>query len=110
MATKRSPEGNVLFSQAFETDEGVSIVLSDIWRKDSAERIAPFKLKDGEKLQFRIFMDRSILEVFANARQCVTQRTYPSRNDSLGVILFSEGGFVEVESLQAWQMAATNHW
>lgn len=71
---------------------------------------APFELKDGEKLQLRVFLDRSILEVFANARQCVTQRIYPARNDSVGVALFSEGGFVEIESLQAWQMAATNHW
>ena len=73
-------------------------------------QVAPLELKDGEKLRLRIFMDRSILEVFANARQCVTQRIYPARNDSLGVVLFSAGGSVEIESLQAWQMAATNHW
>lgn len=73
-------------------------------------QVVPLELKDGEKLRLRIFMDRSILEVFANARQCVTQRIYPARSDSLGVVLFSVGGPVEIESLQAWQMAATNHW
>ena len=74
------------------------------------EQIAPFQLKKNEKLRLRIFLDRSILEVFANARQCVTQRIYPTREDSTSVVLFSEGGSVEVESLQVWQMAPTNHW
>lgn len=74
------------------------------------EQVAPFELKEGEKLRLRIFLDRSILEVFANGQQCVTQRIYPTRADSLGVVLFSEGGDVEVESLEAWEMAATNPW
>jgi beta-fructofuranosidase len=71
---------------------------------------APFELSPGEKLRLRIFLDRSILEVFANGRQCVTQRIYPTRPDSLGVVLFSEGGDAEVESLEAWEMAPTNPW
>ena len=71
---------------------------------------APFELKNGEKLRLRIFIDRSIIEVFANARQCVTQRIYPSREDSLGVVLFSKGGNAEVERLRVWQMAPSNTW
>ena len=74
------------------------------------EQVAPFELRDGEKLHLRIFIDRSILEVFANGRQCITQRIYPIREDSLGVELFSKGGDIKVESLRAWQMAATNPW
>lgn len=71
---------------------------------------APFELREGEPLRLRVFLDRSILEVFANGRQCVTQRIYPRREDSLGVVLFSEGGGAEVESLQAWDMSPTNAW
>jgi len=71
---------------------------------------APLTLRPAEKLKLRVFLDRSILEVFANDRQCVTQRIYPSREDSLGIRLFSEGGAIEIESLQAWQMAPTNPW
>jgi len=73
------------------------------------KQVAPLRLKKGEKLRLRIFLDRSILEVFANG-QCVTQRIYPTRNDSTGVVLFSKGGAMEVERLDAWQMAPTNHW
>lgn len=69
---------------------------------------APFSLTKGELLTLRVFLDRSILEVFANRRQCLTQRIYPTRPDSLGVALFAEGGDAEVESLAAWDMAPTN--
>jgi sucrose-6-phosphate hydrolase SacC (GH32 family) len=71
---------------------------------------APFALQEGEKLHLQVFLDRSILEVFANGRQCITQRIYPTRSDSLGVVLLSEGSTAEVEALEAWEMAATNPW
>ena len=66
---------------------------------------APFELAAGEGLELRIFLDRSVLEVFANGRQCITQRIYPTRADSLGVRLFSKGGSVKVSSIEAWDMA-----
>jgi sucrose-6-phosphate hydrolase SacC (GH32 family) len=69
---------------------------------------APFELSPGEPLKLRIFLDRSVLEVFANGRQCVTQRIYPTRSDSLGVTLFSRGGSVDVKSLDTWDMGQTN--
>ena len=71
---------------------------------------APFELGSGEPLRLRVFLDRSILEVFANGRQCVTQRIYPTRPDSLGVSLFSRGGSIAVRSLDVWDMAPANPW
>jgi sucrose-6-phosphate hydrolase SacC (GH32 family) len=71
---------------------------------------APFTLSPDEPLRLRVFLDRSILEVFANRRQCLTQRIYPTRADSLGVQLVSQGGTVEVESLEAWDLAPANAW
>lgn len=46
---------------------------------------APFELKNGERLKLRIFVDKSVVEVFANSRQAVMRRIYPSRADSVGV-------------------------
>ena len=66
---------------------------------------APLELAAGEPLRLRIFLDRSVLEVFANGRQCITQRIYPTRADSTGIALFSRGGDALVKSLQAWDMA-----
>ena len=67
---------------------------------------APFTLTPGETLRLNIFLDRSVLEVFANGRQCITQRIYPTRSDSFSVVLFSRGGSVNVRSVEAWDMAA----
>lgn len=74
------------------------------------EQVAPLTLKPGEPLELRVFVDRSVLEVYANGRQCITQRIYPSRSDSLGVSLLSRGGPVQVRSMQAWDVAPTNSW
>lgn len=68
---------------------------------------APLALAAGEPLKLRIFLDHSMLEVFANGRQCVIQRIFPTRADSLDVSLFSRGGTARVTRLQAWTMAAT---
>ncbi len=76
----------------------------------ATEQVAPFELRNSEKLELRIFIDRSILDVFANGRQCITQRIYPTRQDSTGIELFSKAGSMTVKSLQAWDMAATNPW
>ncbi|OBT64220.1 hypothetical protein VE03_06842 [Pseudogymnoascus sp. 23342-1-I1] len=44
----------------------------------------PFNLQDGEDLHVRIFVDNSILEVYANGRFALATRVYPSRSDALG--------------------------
>ena len=65
---------------------------------------APFMLKDGETLNLRVFVDKSIVEVFANERQAIGRRVYPTRDDSLGVMLFAEGGEAEFNTVKAWRM------
>jgi sucrose-6-phosphate hydrolase SacC (GH32 family) len=69
---------------------------------------APFALAGGESIKLRVFLDRSIVEVFVNGRQALTQRIYPSRSDSLGIRVFSRGGRAKVKTIEAWDMAATN--
>jgi beta-fructofuranosidase len=74
-----------------------------------SEQRAPFALKAGEDLKLEVFIDKSIIEVFVNRSICVTQRVYPTRTDSVGVHVFSEGkGSLKVSGLQCWQMAKTN--
>lgn len=68
---------------------------------------APFKLMDGEPLKLHIFLDRSVLEVFANARLCLTQRIYPTRSDSLGVSIFAQDGAALLSNLDAWTLTPT---
>ena len=70
---------------------------------------APFALAEGEPLRLRVFLDRSIVEVFANERQCVTQRIYPTREDAVGVALFAVGEGATAAGT-SWRMAASNPW
>ena len=68
---------------------------------------APFALNEGEKLTLRVFVDKPIVEVFANDRQAIGRRVFPTRNDSLGVGLFVEGGAATFDSVKAWRMMPT---
>lgn len=65
-------------------------------------------MQDGERLQLRVFVDKSVVEVFANGRQAIARRIYPSRPDSLGVCLFATGGDVEARAVNARHIAAAN--
>jgi beta-fructofuranosidase len=64
------------------------------------------ELADGEPLSLHIFVDRSVVEVFANGRVCLTSRVYPTRPDSLGVALFAEGGAAEARSVDVWEVGS----
>jgi beta-fructofuranosidase len=57
-------------------------------------------------VRFRVFLDRSVLEVFAADRACMTQRLYPTREDSLGVGFLVKEGSAIVHRLRAWRMTA----
>ena len=63
-----------------------------------------FAVATGEALRLHVFVDRSVLDVFANERAAGTTRIYPSRNDSLQIDLFAEGGSVKVRSIDVWQL------
>lgn len=57
-----------------------------------------------EKLQLRIFVDRSVVEVFVNERRCVSVRAYPTCDDSTGISLLSKGSSSSVEKLKFWHL------
>ena len=65
---------------------------------------APVFIEPGEPLHLRIFVDRSVVEVFVNDRQCLALRVYPGRADSTGVALLARGQEAELLSLDCWQM------
>ena len=93
-------------------DRGTRELVFDARRSGSMGRMvmerAPLALEPGEGLILRVFVDRSVVEVFANDRQAIGRRVYPEDTDSLGVALFSEGGEAHVSSVTAWEMAASN--
>ena len=68
----------------------------------------PFELGADEPLKLQVFVDKSVVEVFANNRQAVMRRIYPSRKDSLGVVLFAKGDSVTVQKLEVWEIMSAN--
>ena len=62
------------------------------------------QLPAGEPLKLRVFLDGSVIEMFANGRACLTARAYPARADSIGVGLVARGGTAQLKSLDVWEM------
>jgi beta-fructofuranosidase len=73
---------------------------------DQAIFSGPLSPDDQGAVRFRVFLDRSVLEVFVCDRACVTLRLYPTREDSLGVSLSVREGSATVRRLRAWRMNA----
>jgi len=67
-------------------------------------------LKKGEKVHLRIFLDKSVLEVFANGRQCITQVVYPTLNDAVHVKIFADDAPITVHSVKSWKLFPAMQW
>jgi beta-fructofuranosidase len=83
-------------------DNAYSSELPDVTSR--APETAPVWLAPDERLKLRVFIDKSVVEVFVNDRQCLAVRVYPGRTDSRGVSLRSQGQEARLISLDAWQM------
>ncbi|MFC2123182.1 glycoside hydrolase family 32 protein [Bacteroidota bacterium] len=83
-------------------ESSYSSILPDA--RSRAAETAPFVLDENENLKLRIFIDKSVVEVFANGKQCVAMRVYPGLKGSTGVSLRSQGQESELISLEAYQM------
>ena len=90
------------FGGALQIDVSEASLGSEVYSR--TPETGPFELANGEKLHLRVFIDRSIVEIFAGDRQSLTIRAYPERPDSVGVSLFARGGSAKLESLRAWRM------
>ena len=68
-----------------------------------SRRVLPSELKAGERVELRVYLDKSMIEVFANDRQAaVASHKYAPEN--LGIGLFSKGGDVVVKEIKGWKM------
>ncbi len=64
---------------------------------------APFEAPSGEKIELRIFLDKSMIEVFANDRQAAVA-AYPHRAENQVITLFSQAAGLQASGIQAWKM------
>jgi len=65
-----------------------------------------FELNGSESLKLHVFVDHSVIDVFANGRAFAT-RAYPSQSDSNGVSLYVNGGTAHINSLKIWKLKSS---
>ncbi len=108
-----SPDGDeetLVYYDAVTQTLNVDTSKSSLGEGTKAIESAPFELQTGDTLQLRIFIDKSVVEVFANDRQAIARHIYPTRTDSTGIAIFAEGGDIHVVKLNSWQMIPSNPW
>jgi beta-fructofuranosidase len=71
---------------------------------DVAGAKAPLILPENKRsLSLHIFLDKSVVEVYANDGVCVT-RVLDAAGDRLGVEAFAQGGGAKLAALEAWPL------
>lgn len=65
----------------------------------------PCHLDSPGNIKLHIFLDRSVIEVFANDQTAMASRIYPTRPDSLGVRLVANGGQATARSMDVWTIS-----
>ena len=110
LKVRSSPAGEEETLLYYDAEKKVLVFDSTKSGKDGrmVAEAAPFVLAENEPLQLRVFVDKSVIEVFANDRQAICRRVYPGRKDSLGVVLFADGGQARFNHVKAWEMAPSN--
>jgi fructan beta-fructosidase len=90
-------------SLVFDRTNCTDFISDTIFTRLFAKKImAPVSLQNG-KLQLRIFIDQSSIEVFTNDGEVVlSAATFPSENQ-LGIELFSDNGETQF-NLEAWEL------
>ena len=76
----------------------------DGWR---VKEEAPFTLAEGETLDLDVFVDKSVVEVYANERQAIVRRVYPSKPETAVKVYAISDGAVFGETTVS-EMAPTN--
>jgi beta-fructofuranosidase len=110
LKVRRSPDGAEQTAIVYEPatdrliiDRQHSSLDPSVQREEHGARLG---LTSGEALRLQVFVDHSVIEVFANGHTTLTSRIYPTRSDSLGVELVAQGGSAQLSSLDIWEMAA----
>lgn len=74
---------------------------------DLPNRNGHFNLKPDEPLELRVFIDHSVIEVFANQRATITGRAYPTKTNSTSARILPRGGHINIKNLKTWHTQNT---
>ncbi|MCM3575593.1 GH32 C-terminal domain-containing protein [Mesobacillus subterraneus] len=99
-------EETLLFFDAEEQTLNIDRTKSTL-DPDIQKGIQGGNLKIGkDHLTLHIYLDRSMIEAYANGKKSLTSRVYPTLADSLGLQLWSSGGTAIVKSMKVWELGS----
>lgn len=58
----------------------------------------------GEDFRLHIFIDKGLIQAYANDQKTITTWVYPSLQDALGLELWSDNGRATIKSMEIWEM------
>ncbi len=74
-----------------------------------ATRTGDYSFNTAKKLNIRMFIDGSVVEVFVNDEAAFTTRIFPLLKESNHVELFTEGGSTIAEKVSVWEMRSAGN-
>lgn len=103
---RRSPDGNEETRISYDA----SLQQISVDRQRSAVNVdsedllvAPCQVPTQGLLSLRIFLDHSVIEVFAGVHAYLSARIYPTKADSLGLAILTTTG-IRLHALDIWEM------
>ena len=106
---RRSPDGEQLTELVYNFRDGGLTLLRDRSTETAEVTVDACEhhlhLSRDEALDLTLYIDRSVIEVYANDRLTMTSRIYPNRDDALGLSMMAQGGGATVETT-VWQMGS----
>ncbi len=104
----RSPGGEEETRVFMDWDEGTLVIdrARSSLLPEAERRAQSGALSATDTLDLHLYLDGSVLELVANGRLTLNTRVYPSRDDSLGVKLFADGGVSRLGLLEVWTLAS----
>lgn len=105
---RRSPQGEeetLLYYEPSESALKVNRVKTTLDLKERSKGIQGGTLElNGENLKLHVYLDRSMVEAYANGLKSLTTRVYPSRDDALGLQIWGTGGDLKIKKMEVWRM------
>ncbi|WP_224450391.1 GH32 C-terminal domain-containing protein [Haloprofundus salilacus] len=107
LVLRRTPDGTEQTRIGYRPDnEVVAIVRSESSLREDVRKTTltvPADQND-ETVSLRVFLDRSVIEVFVDERRCLTSRIYPTWGDATGLGAYAIGGEGTLKHLNCWSM------
>lgn len=106
---RRSPDGEQFTQLSYDFESGALRLLrhqstdtADVTVEPCECRLA---LDADEALNLTLYLDNSVIEVYANKRIALTSRVYPSRRDAQGLQIACESGSASA-NVAVWQLGS----